>query len=567
MAKRARRLSSVAPTAAVSRKRSPFRGRGRWVAGGLAAVALLGLVGWVLIGRAPATDDGLAGRARPTAPALPTPLVDGLPPEVRQQLQTQYERVTTLSVDSQAGLLSLAEAYGGLGELLVAYDLAGAETALAHAAALQPEEPRWHYLLGYVAWGAGAPDKALARYRQAAKLAPDDVAIRLRLAEALLDNGEPEAARPELDAALAREPDNPRGLALAGRLADASGAVDEAIRAYERVLAVQPAADMVYGPLAAAYLERGDRDKSAALRARRGTVPVTSPDPIIDQVSSLKRGSNVLLLRGGELMARGLLNEAQRVYGTAVASDPTNPMALVDLAQARYQLGDKPGAVAAVATAVALRPTGSEASLAYRALGVYLAADGRPAEAEAALEAAVAELPTDARSHEALADFLRRAGRCAEAVPSYDAVVRLNPRLILARVSLAMCQVRAGAWTAARAGLEASRQVVPDDRDIQDALARVLATAPPPVGDAGQALALAEAAVAGQRAVDTLETLAMAQAAGGRHDAAVATQREAMALAATQQRGAWREALADNLRRYESGQPAVAPWPDFIYQR
>jgi tetratricopeptide (TPR) repeat protein len=243
-------------------------------------------------------------------------------------------------------------------------------------------------------------------------------------------------------------------------------------------------------------------------------------------------------------------------------------MAHVDLAAARFQLGDTAGALAAAEAALARGPTGNEASLAQRALGVYLDASGRPAEAEAALKQAVASAPDNARAHESLADLYRRQDRCAEAVSEYEILLSLDPRVTLPRVRLAMCQVRAGRAGDGRRGLEAAMALFPENRDLTDALARVLAAAPDAtVRDGAAALALAEANHARHQALDTLETLAMALAAAGRFPDARARQREAVELAGSQGRAEWRAALADNLRRYEAGQPAAAPWPEFIARR
>ncbi|HMB90885.1 MAG TPA: hypothetical protein VKP65_08560, partial [Rhodothermales bacterium] len=79
-------------------------------------------------------------------------------------------------------------------------------------------------------------------------------------------------------------------------------------------------------------------------------------------------------------------------------------------------------------------------------------------------------------------------------------------------------------------------------------------------------LELAEQAVATRRRTETLETLAMAQAAMGQFDEAQSTQQTVIGQAQATNHAAYLDHLRTNLRRYEQRQPSRTPWPAFMYE-
>ncbi len=125
---------------------------------------------------------------------------------------------------------------------------------------------------------------------------------------------------------------------------------------------------------------------------------------------------------------------------------------------------------------------------------------GDAADAEAALRAALEQRPGHPDLHSALADALRIQGRDGEAADRYRTVLRLRP----------------------------------DDRRAANNLAWLLATsADSALRDPAGALALAERAASGSGSDDItiLDTLAVAQAAVGRFEAAIETLDRALVLA------------------------------------
>jgi tetratricopeptide (TPR) repeat protein len=79
----------------------------------------------------------------------------------------------------------------------------------------------------------GDSEARLAACRRLKDLRPNDVEVRIALASALLDAGKTEEAAAEI-------PDDPRAVALKGRLLEANGDADGARAAYEAALAAEP---------------------------------------------------------------------------------------------------------------------------------------------------------------------------------------------------------------------------------------------------------------------------------------------------------------------------------------
>ena len=86
----------------------------------------------------------------------------------------------------------------------------------------------------------GRANEAAGIYRELLRTSPGDRDAQLALAEILVDRGELAEAQPLVESALRSQPDDPRVLASAGRLAQRAGRIGEAIAYEQRSLAVEP---------------------------------------------------------------------------------------------------------------------------------------------------------------------------------------------------------------------------------------------------------------------------------------------------------------------------------------
>ena len=127
----------------------------------------------------------------------------------------------------------------------------------------KPDDPEGWNMLGRSYMSLGRPDDALAAFKQAIRLKPDDANILTEYADVLaVKNGRTLEGEPTklLDRALKLEPDNLKALALAGTAAFNRGDFATAVKHWERVVQIGPAdsqlVEMVRGGVAEAR-ERG----------------------------------------------------------------------------------------------------------------------------------------------------------------------------------------------------------------------------------------------------------------------------------------------------------------------
>jgi superkiller protein 3 len=297
----------------------------------------------------------------------------------------------------------------------------------------------------------GNPDEALAAYQRAVQAGPGDPNVRIRLATALNDTGQPAEALGVLDQAvpLADDPTVAGFLFLQrGVSLNALSRPEEAVAALDLVgeLGGDP------GALAALALQRavaynGARRHEEALAAVDTSPPTPRPGPASLQraiaLNKLGRpgdalvavgaaladpatGSAAALQRGIALVGTGDDTEGLVVLGQAVpgASGPSRVAGLEAQGTAMARTGQAQGAVAAFTEAVSEAAPGPDRGRILAALARGLAALDRPADAVAALDRAFAEVAPDADSEVERAGLLHQAGRSAEALAALDRAAR-----------------------------------------------------------------------------------------------------------------------------------------------
>jgi tetratricopeptide (TPR) repeat protein len=237
-------------------------------------------------------------------------------------------------------------------------------------------------------------------------------------------------------------------------------------------------------------------------------------DPTRDGVRA-KLG-DLLLVLGRPEEALGVLEKA-----SAQSQEDMGPEIHVLMGRALERRGDLEGAAAQYQTALTLWPDFPEA---HGNLGLLRVRQERLSEAEPHLRRALA-LGLDAPElHAALAYTLLSEGRTAVAVDELRTTVRMRRD-----------------W------------IAPSNQ-----LARILAAdQDPAIRRPEEAVALAEGIARATRREDpaVLDTLALAYAADGRLAEALATTREALAIARTQHRDALAAVLAERARDYEQSAP------------
>jgi tetratricopeptide (TPR) repeat protein len=194
---------------------------------------------------------------------------------------------------------------------------------------------------------------------------------------------------------------------LANALAK-QGKVDEAIRAAEQALRVQPDYAIAHYNLGNLYVQQGRLD----LAQRHFEEALRLLPNYADAHSNY-----------GQLLAeRGDLAAGIEHFHKAIALNPSVARAHLNLAVALAKIGRMEEAVAPLQRAIALSPEAAE-PLYY--LGSVLAAQNRYAEAEAAFNQALRFRPDFAPAHQSLAQVLEMQGRQEQARQHYQEAVRL----------------------------------------------------------------------------------------------------------------------------------------------
>jgi tetratricopeptide (TPR) repeat protein len=289
--------------------------------------------------------------------------------------------------------------------------------------------------------------------------------------------------------------------------------------------------------------------------------------------------ATILVKRATAALNAGDAAAAIRDLEAALAAAPSDLEARIRLAQARGVGGDPAAADAELAKLLASTQDPAERARAHRAWADLRRRREDYAGAIEQLRQALAAAPTDSESRLDLARLLGHTGDFAAAAEAFDEVLAEWPDHAAALQGRAIALVLLERYAEAASLLADAVERRPSALDLALLLARLRAAAPDPaVRNARQALALAarlekggdeateadDVAGAGATAagvsVDPVlaDTLALAQAAAGNFEEAIAWQEKALAGGAgsTAPPGA-----ADRLELYRRQRPFVAGGP------
>jgi tetratricopeptide (TPR) repeat protein/tRNA A-37 threonylcarbamoyl transferase component Bud32 len=260
-------------------------------------------------------------------------------------------------------------------------------------------------------------EKALAAGRKAAAADPDLAAVRETRGRIALLDGKPADAAAEFRAALQRQPNSVEAQLGLAKALEKLGRADDAEKAYQTAIAIQPGLWSTYSHLGVFRQVRGDFP--GALESFQAAARL-SPD----NTRAYENLGNVLLLLGRH-------DEAIREYGRSIAIRPT-ASTLSNLGTCYFYLARYGEAADAYERATALQP---ENGVLWLNLGDSLRWKGerRPAweaayrRSIALLEADLALTPRDAEVLTSLALALAWTGRHDGARQKVDEALALEP--------------------------------------------------------------------------------------------------------------------------------------------
>ncbi len=220
-----------------------------------------------------------------------------------------------------------------------------AEELLAQAVETCPVDPeaRRHY--AQALWHHGRREEAIAELEEAARLAVDDAALHVLLAEKRLAMGRIQAAARSAQRAIDLDPDLAEAWAMRGRVRRAVGQPHRALADYLRVLGLAPDHQAVLLETAELYRELNEPERAlAALQALADTYP-TQEEP-----------QQVFYLQGLAYAALKRWDEAAETLAAASLREPPNPELLCRLAEAELRAGNPIRAARAARNALAMDP-------------------------------------------------------------------------------------------------------------------------------------------------------------------------------------------------------------------
>jgi superkiller protein 3 len=410
------------------------------------------------------------------AQGLPQLALDTFPDVSRRAIAPAY--------DAARAHPDAAAAVGRLAMTLHAWEqFDSSAAAYARARALERRFD-WFYLGGLVETRLGHHDAAARLLTDAVGLAPDSVAARLALADALIDAGDTDAAAREYTK-LTNGPAAPHAQYGLGRVREAHGDHSGAIAHLQTAVGLYPEFGAAWYTLGMAQRNAGRTDEARRSLARAQQYGARWPavdDPLMARVRALRDDGPAHAERGLVLEKQGDIAGAILEYEHAVAAKPdlgsahANLIALyarqqnwakaeehyqaalasgTALAEAHYNFGaclamqrKKDAAADAFRKALALNP---QYAAAWSGLGHLAEMDGRISDAETAYRKAAEQSPADPMVRFNIARLLIARQQYRDAIAELEPATTLDhPDRALFLFGLSTAHVLAGDIAAGR---------------------------------------------------------------------------------------------------------------------
>lgn len=388
----------------------------------------------------------------------PLPDLSRWPPPLKSELA----RVDT-------ALRTSRDAVRPLGELAVLYQVNGfmaeAATTLHALRRLEPQNPRWPYLLADLRLRTGDKAAAVNELETTLGLDPKYVPAWLRLGETREELGQIEAARASFERVRTLAPDDLRGAyALVALEAAHGGASKDVDRKLAELLRTYPRIRQLHELRADVLRALGDR--ASAERERRAAencdLYLDTSDPWLDELLAHCFDSTRLIVRAAELGREGRFAEDEALLKRAAALAPyceANPFLWEFLSNLYLKTNRPAEARAALEKAVADFPDEPRMP---EMLAQLLRTLHAPDEAAGVMQQALAKWPRRGSLHAILGYARRDAGKADEAVTELREALRLDPTLTEARYNLGCALLDLGRRDAAHDVLAQTLAARPD---------------------------------------------------------------------------------------------------------
>jgi tetratricopeptide (TPR) repeat protein len=433
--------------------------RQRLVIWTIAAVALCGLAAAGYFWWHAADQGVIVAASVPRRPDL-----SKLPAEMTQRVEACERRARSGS-DRVAALGELSRLYNANGFF--------AEASQCYQGLLQVDaaNPYWWHRLATILAGYGQLDDALPLWRQAVKLAPDHVQIRLRLGDALLKTNQNAEAAKVYSEVLEREPRNPYALLGLARIDIDMGRWDAARERLE-VVVEQSNYGIGYDLLPTVYEHLGETGRAEAIRARYKASGAfyDVPDPWIDDLIDDCYDTYRISAAAGTADHIGDTHAAIRILERALAIAPNKEVFQFQLGSFYLRLHDNENARRCFERCTVLAPEFADG---WAQLADLLNEMGDREASGRTLDAGLANCPNSPGLHLARGQLLNAAGRFSEAIQEFKETIRLRPQEADGYVELASADFQLNRIEEGVAELKKSLQVEPENPTALSTLALI----------------------------------------------------------------------------------------------
>lgn len=366
-----------------------------------------------------------------------------------------------------------SEDYGEVGMQLHAQGLHDEALACYEVAeSMSFGDIRWPYLAGHSLRELGEVERSLEKFRSAAHAQPGFAPARVYLAELFRLSGDNSAAarllRPlsetSRDAAVA---------AAIGETALSMRDFDAAIEWLQRALEAVPAATRLNYLLGQAYLAKGEDKLAKKHLEEAGAVGVKPVDPILSAVEARSQGDIALVLKGRRAFAARDFEAAQEAFEQALARNPKNQAARVNLAVARANQGTTDDAIELLEAVLTENPDNAAALF---NLGGLLEKTN-PEQSVQHYSALIGTPSEDGELHLRLGSVTASLGKTVEAIGHFELARRDQGLFEPASLALASLQEQTDREADAIQLLKDSLLVAPTSESLNLELARLLANA------------------------------------------------------------------------------------------
>ncbi len=490
--------------------------------------------------------------------ALRWPDLTNLEESVRNQVTELQKSLAATAKNPATSETALSEAYGKLGQIYHAYAIISpAHDCYLNASLLAPKDFRWTYLVAKLDQQEGRFEEAIRRYRIARTLRPDYLAVPVNLGNIFLELNRLEEARASFKEALEIDKNNPAAHYGLGQIALSTRSYSEAIQHFNQTLAQVPSANRVHYSLAMAYRGLGDVEKVKAHLAQQGSVGVRVSDPLVDGLQDLIEGERVHLARGKLAFEARRYTEAAVEFRKAVAANPHNLTARINLGATLSQLGDEKGAAEQFEEAIRIEPGRVNA---HYNLAILLAGQNKHEKAITHLQSVLAVEPNDSTARFLLGRELTKVGRFDEALAEFSRVVQADPNNENALIEQAKLLHRKGQFKQALELLEKGHARYPQKGRTVVMLAYLLATTPAlELRNGARALDFAQRLYDVSRVAQHGALVPLALAELGRCREASEWQQRMIVLAEQQNNKQLLTKLRANLKLFEQSQSCRPP--------